>query len=93
VRKRQYARSGSGSCSFRRLTGSPHRRPDRARGVPASRCHKADPGLARVLVQDLDIRIVNAATGDPLRELVLDPITRYQPTGRPFGSTPKTINP
>jgi hypothetical protein len=44
-----------------------------------------------VLVQDLHIRIINAATGDLLRELVLDPTQRYQPTGAPKGPTPKTI--
>jgi hypothetical protein len=42
-----------------------------------------------VLVQDLNIRVVNAATGDLLRELVLDPTQRYQPTGRPPGPTRK----
>lgn len=36
-----------------------------------------------VLVQDLNIRIINAATGELLRELTLDPTKRYQPTGRP----------
>jgi hypothetical protein len=46
-----------------------------------------------ILVQDLDIRIINAATGELLRALVLDPSQRYQPTGRPSGPTPKTINP
>jgi transposase InsO family protein len=46
-----------------------------------------------VLVQDLDIRIINAATGELLRELVLDPTQRYQPTGRLPGPTPKRINP
>ena len=46
-----------------------------------------------VLVQDLNVRIVNAGTGELLRELVLDPTVRYQPTGRPPGPTPKTINP
>ncbi len=40
-----------------------------------------------VLVQDRDIRIVNAATGELLRELVLDPTKRYQGTGRPPGPT------
>jgi transposase InsO family protein len=40
-----------------------------------------------VLVQDRHIRIVNAATGELLRELVLDPTKRYQPTGRPPGPT------
>jgi transposase InsO family protein len=40
-----------------------------------------------VLVHDLDIRIVDAATGELLRELALDPTKRYQPTGRPPGPT------
>jgi transposase InsO family protein len=40
-----------------------------------------------VLVQDLDIRIINAATGELIRELVLDTSQRYQGTGRPPGPT------
>jgi transposase InsO family protein len=40
-----------------------------------------------VLVQDLHVRIVTAATGELLRELVLDPSQRYQGTGRPPGPT------
>ena len=40
-----------------------------------------------VLVQDLNVRIVDAATGELLRELVLDPSKRYQGTGRPPGPT------
>ena len=43
-----------------------------------------------VLVQDLHIRIINAATGEQLRELVLDPTRDYQPTGRPPGPARKT---
>lgn len=35
-----------------------------------------------LLLQDLDIRIINAATGELLRELTLDPTRDYQPTGR-----------
>ena len=46
-----------------------------------------------VLIQDLNIRIINAATGDLLRELVLNPTRRYQPSGRPPGPTPTTNNP
>jgi hypothetical protein len=42
-----------------------------------------------LLVQDLDIRIINAATGELLRELTLDPTRDYQPTGRPPGPTRK----
>ena len=40
-----------------------------------------------LLVQDLHVRIVNAVTGELLRELVLDTSKRYQPTGRPPGPT------
>lgn len=40
-----------------------------------------------VLVHDLDIRIISAATGELIRELVLDPTKRYQGTGRPPGPT------
>jgi hypothetical protein len=40
-----------------------------------------------ILVQDRDIRIIDAATGELLRELVLDPTKRYQPTGQPPGPT------
>ena len=40
-----------------------------------------------VLSQDLEIRIIDAATGELLRELTLDPSKRYQGTGRPPGPT------
>jgi len=36
-----------------------------------------------LLVQDLHVRIVAAATGELLRELTLDPARNYQPTGKP----------
>jgi transposase InsO family protein len=45
-----------------------------------------------VLVQDLDIRIIDAATGELLRELTLDTTKRYQGTGRPPGPPPKKRN-
>jgi transposase InsO family protein len=38
-----------------------------------------------VLVQDLNIRIIHAATGELLRELTLDTTKDYQPTGAPKG--------
>jgi hypothetical protein len=38
-----------------------------------------------ILVEDLDIRIIDAATGELLRDLVLDTSKRYQGTGRPPG--------
>ena len=40
-----------------------------------------------LLVQDLQIRVVNAATGELLRDLVLDPNRDYQPTRAPKGPT------
>jgi hypothetical protein len=42
-----------------------------------------------LLVHDLDIRIIDAATGELLRELVLDTSKRYQGTGRPPGPPPR----
>jgi hypothetical protein len=38
-----------------------------------------------ILIQDLNIRIINAATAELLRELTLDPTRDYQPTGAPKG--------
>ena len=46
-----------------------------------------------LLVQDLDIRVINAATGELIRELVLNPDRDYQPTGRPSGWPKKTPRP
>ena len=40
-----------------------------------------------LLVHDRDIRIIDAATGELLRELTLNTSQRYQPTGRPPGPT------
>ena len=38
-----------------------------------------------LLVHDLHVRIVDAATGELLRDLIIDPRRDYQPTGRPPG--------
>jgi len=38
-----------------------------------------------ILIQDLNIRILNAATGELIREITLDPTRNYQPTGAPKG--------
>src|SRR6185437_6489723 len=46
-----------------------------------------------LLVQDLHIRVINAGTGELLRELTLDPTRNYQPTGRPSGWPKKTPRP
>jgi transposase InsO family protein len=43
-----------------------------------------------MLVHDLDIRVLHAATGELLRSLTLDPSKSYQPTGLPPGPRPST---
>ena len=43
-----------------------------------------------LLIQDLHIRIIGAATGELLRELTLDPSRNYQPTGKPRRPKKKT---
>jgi len=43
-----------------------------------------------ILVADLHIRIIDAATGELLRELVLDTTKRYQGTDKPPGPPRKT---
>lgn len=45
------------------------------------------------LVDDLHVRVINAATGELLRELTLDPSRDYQPLGRPPGPKPKNRRP
>lgn len=42
------------------------------------------------LVDDLHVRVINAATGELLRELTIDPARNYQPLGRPPGPQPHT---
>jgi hypothetical protein len=42
-----------------------------------------------LLAQDLHVRIIDAATGELLRELTIDPTRDYQPTGRPPGPARK----
>ena len=43
-----------------------------------------------LLVHDLQVRIIDAATGELLRELTIDPDKDYQGTGRPPGPPPGT---
>jgi transposase InsO family protein len=43
-----------------------------------------------LLVQDLHVTIVNAATGEVLRDLLIDPRKDYQPRGVPPGPRPAT---
>jgi hypothetical protein len=61
----------------------------------AGRLHHISIGRAHarthisMLVQDLNIRIINAATGELLRQLTLDPIRDYQPRNVPCGRPKK----
>jgi len=59
----------------------------RLRHIGIGRTHAGTDIL--LLVQDLSVRIVNAATGEILRELLIDPARDYHGTGRPPGPAPK----
>ncbi|WP_328998147.1 IS481 family transposase [Kribbella sp. NBC_00709] len=67
------------------------RRAGRLHHIPIGTEHARTPVLK--LVDDLHIRIINAATGELLRELTLDPTRDYQPLGRPPGPHPKNRKP
>ena len=55
--------------------------------IGIGREHARTPVL--MLIQDLHVRVINAATGELIRELTIDPDKNYQPTGRPPGPQPK----
>jgi transposase InsO family protein len=57
----------------------------RMRHIGVGRIHARTHVL--VLVHDLEVRIINAATGELLRELIVDTSRDYQPTGAPKGPT------
>lgn len=46
-----------------------------------------------MLIDDLDIRIINAATGEIIRQLTLDTNTDYQGTGAPIGGPRRPYGP
>ena len=56
------------------------RHDSRLHHIGIGRTHARTPVI--MLIQDLQIRIVHALTGELLRELTLDPNKGYQPTGR-----------
>jgi hypothetical protein len=59
--------------------------------IGIGRTHARTPVL--MLIQDLDVRVINAATGELIRQLIIDPTRNYQPTGRPPGPPPGTPRP
>jgi len=58
----------------------------RMRHIPTGRTHARTPVI--LLVHDLEVRVINAATGELLRELTIDLTRDYQPLGRPPGPPP-----
>jgi transposase InsO family protein len=56
--------------------------------IGIGRAHARTPVL--MLIQDLHVRIISAATGELLRELTINPDRDYQPTGKPPGPQKKT---
>ena len=40
-----------------------------------------------MLINDLDIRVIDATTGEILRQLTLDPTRHYHGTGQPTAAT------
>ena len=44
-----------------------------------------------MLVQDLNVRIINAATGELIRQLTIDPTRDYRPRGVPTGRPRKKL--
>ena len=55
----------------------------RLRHIGVGRTHARTPVF--LLVQDLDVRVIDADTGELLRALTIDLSKDYQPTGRPPG--------
>jgi transposase InsO family protein len=74
-------RIDSTGCVTLRLAGRLHH-------IGIGRTHTGTHVL--LLVPDLEVRVIHAATGELLRQLTLDPSRDYQPTGRPPGPAPKT---
>ena len=46
-----------------------------------------------MLIEDLAVRVINATTGEIIRQLTLDPEHRYQPTGNKRGGPSRPYGP
>ena len=79
--------TGSGTTGSARPATVTLRVAGRLRHIGVGRTHAGTHVI--LLVQDLDVRIANAITGELLRELTIDPSRNYQPTGAPQGPTRK----
>ena len=82
--------TGSATTASTRPARSPCAHNSRLHHIGIGRTHAGTCVI--LLVQDLHIRVVNAATGELLRELILDPNRDYQPTGAPKGPTRRPRN-
>jgi polyisoprenoid-binding protein YceI len=60
-----------------------------AKGGRAQNNHSGAAPMTRPSA-NLNVRIINTATGELLRQLTLDPARAYQPTGRPPGPAKRT---
>ena len=79
--------TGSATTASTKPAPSPCASHGRLHHIGIGRTH--DGTYVILLVQDLHISVVNAVTGELLRELTLDPNRDYQPTGAPKGPTRK----
>ncbi|RYP86754.1 hypothetical protein EKO23_08850 [Nocardioides guangzhouensis] len=64
-----------------------------ARSSPNAACEPTPGTQVILLVHGLDIRVVDAITGELLREVTLDPSGDYQPTGVPRDPHEQLPNP
>ena len=46
-----------------------------------------------MLIDDLDVRVIDATTGEILRQLTIDPTRRYHGTGQPIGGPRQPYGP
>lgn len=76
----RHDRVGPGGKVTLRLDGRLH-------SIGIGRTYEHTPVV--MLVQDLDVRIIDATTGELLRALTINPNKRYQGTGRPPGPQPR----
>ena len=76
-------RTGSNGTVPLRREGRPHH-------IAIGRRHAGTAVL--VITSGLSIQIADAATGEILRQLTLDPTRDYQPTGAPPGRPPKNVS-
>ncbi|MGK2957751.1 MAG: IS481 family transposase [Acidimicrobiales bacterium] len=59
--------------------------------IGVGRTHNRTPVV--MLIRDLEIRIINAATGEIIRDLTLNPDRDYQPSGQPIGGPSRPYGP